>query len=174
MLRGYERLIALLRGYAGVLILAMLGVVLLGVTFRYLVGQALSWYDEFAGYLLVWLTMYGSVVALADGKHISFETLVEKLPPAGKRAVEIFAALCVLGFSLVLLVSGWVLVRAMADETAISLPGVKMAWVYSVLPISGGLLVLVGVVQLVGLFSGRDLRGAGTPKATPKSMDEGQ
>jgi C4-dicarboxylate transporter, DctQ subunit len=170
MPRIYGRLIALLRGYAGVLILAMLGVVLLGVTFRYLLGQALSWYDEFAGYLLVWLTMYGSVVALADGKHISFETLVEKLPPRGKRAVEIFVALCILSFSLVLLVSGWVLIRAMGEETAISLPGVKMAWVYSVLPISGALLVLVGAVQLAGLLSGRDLRGTGRSKA----RDEGQ
>jgi C4-dicarboxylate transporter DctQ subunit len=170
MPRTYERLIALLRGYAGVLMLAMLGVVLLGVTFRYVVDQALSWYDEFAGYLLVWLTMYGSVVALVYGKHISFETLMEKLPPRGQRAVEIFAALCVLGFSLVLLVFGWILIRAMGDETAVSLPGVKMAWVYSVLPISGALLVLVGLVQLTGLFSGRDLRGTGKPKA----MDEGQ
>jgi hypothetical protein len=45
-----------------------------------------------------------------------------------------------------------------------------MAWVYSVLPISGGLLVLVGLVRLAGLFGGRDLRGPGKPKA----MDEGQ
>jgi len=170
MPRTYERLIALLRGYAAVLMLAMLGLVLLGVTFRYVVDQALSWYDEFAGYLLVWLTMYGSVVALAHGKHISFETLMEKLPPRGQRAVEIFAALCVLSFSLVLLVFGWILVRAMGEETAISLPGVKMAWVYSVLPISGALLVLVGIVQITGLFRGQDLGGIGKPKA----MDEGQ
>jgi TRAP-type C4-dicarboxylate transport system permease small subunit len=114
--------------------------------------------------------MYGSVVALAGGKHISFETLIEKLPPRGKRAVGIFAALCVLGFSLVLLVSGWILIRAMGEETAISLPGVKMAWVYSVLPISGALLVLVSVIQLAVLFRGRERRGAGEPKA----LDEGQ
>jgi TRAP-type C4-dicarboxylate transport system permease small subunit len=95
---------------------------------------------------------------------------MEKLPPRGQRAVQIFAGLCVLSFSLVLLVSGWVLVKAMGGETAVSLPEVKMAWVYSVLPISGALLVLVGVVQLTGLLRGRDLGGPGKPKA----MDEGQ
>lgn len=168
--RAYRRLVAVLRAYAGILMLAMLGIVLLGVTFRYVVDQALSWYDEFAGYLLVWLTMYGSVVALAQGKHISFETLTEKLPPQWQRMVEIFAALCVLGFSLVMLVSGWILVRAMAEETAVSLPGVRMAWVYSVLPISGVLLVLVSAVQLIALLRGRDIPGAPRPKA----MDEGQ
>ena len=170
MRRVYERLMVFLQGYSAVLLLVLLGVVLVGVFYRYIVNQALSWYDEFAGYLLVWLTMYGSVVGLVRGKHISFETLVEKLPPRGQRAAEIFDSLCVLGFSVVLMVSSWLLIREMAEETAVSLPGVKMAWVYSVLPISGALLVLVGVVQLIILFGGGDVTGA----VRPKAMEEGQ
>lgn len=170
MRRAYETLMALLRAWSGILMFLMLGVVLLGITFRYIVDAALSWYDEYAAYVLVWLTMFGSVVALADGKHISFETLVEKLSPRMQRAAEIFGTLCVLGFSTVLLVSGWILVRAMGAETSISVPAVKMAWVYSVLPISGGLLVLVGLVQLLALVAGRHLPGAMRGKA----MEEGQ
>lgn len=168
--RAYEKCIAFLEGYSAVLTLAMLGVVLLGVFYRYVVDQSLSWYDEFAGYILVWLTMYGSVVALARRKHIGFETLVEKLPPGGQRAAEIFDALCVLGFSVVLLVSSWVLVREMAGETAVSIPAVKMAWVYSVLPISGALMVLVSVMQLLTLFMGGGVTGG----VRPKAMVEGQ
>jgi len=170
MRKTYERLIAILQAYSAVLILAMLGVVLVGVFYRYVVDQALSWYDEFAGYILVWLTMYGSVVGLARGKHISFETLVEKLPRGAQRVVEAFDALCVLGFSLVVMVSGWVLVREMADETAVSLPQMKMAWIYSVMPISGALMVLIGVVQLIMLFAGSDIPGG----VRPKGMEEGQ
>jgi C4-dicarboxylate transporter DctQ subunit len=170
MRKAYERLIAILQAYSAGLIFLMLAVVLVGVFYRYVVDQALSWYDEFAGYILVWLTMYGSVVGLARGKHISFETLVEKLPRRARRVAEAFDALCVLGFSVVLLVSGWVLVREMADDTAVSLPGVKMAWIYSVMPISGALMVLVGVVQLILLCTGREVPGGRQPKA----MEEGQ
>ena len=79
MRKVYEKLIVILQAYSAVLILVMLGVVLMGVFYRYVAYQALSWYDEFAGYTLVWVTMYGSVVGLARGKHICFETLVEKL-----------------------------------------------------------------------------------------------
>jgi TRAP-type C4-dicarboxylate transport system permease small subunit len=114
--------------------------------------------------------MYGSVVGLARGKHISFETLVEKLPWRGQRVVEVFDALCVLGFSLVLLVFGWVLVREMAEETAVSIPEVKMAWIYSVMPISGALMVLIGVMQLIMVFAGSDIPGG----VRPKAMEEGQ
>lgn len=170
MRKAYERLMVFLQGYSAVLLLLMVGVVLVGVFYRYIVNQALSWYDEFAGYILVWLTMYGSVVALARGKHISFETLVEKLPPRGQRAAQVFDTLCLLGFSVVLLVSSWVLVREMAEETAVSIPAVKMAWVYSVLPISGALLVLVGLVQLLLLVRGEDAAAGMRPKA----MEEGQ
>jgi len=170
MRKAYERLVVILQAYSAVLILVMLGVVLLGVFYRYVVDSALSWYDEFAGYTLVWLTMYGSVAGLARGKHICFETLVEKLSRGGQRVVEAFDALCVLGFSLVLLVSGWVLIREMAEETSVSLPEVKMAWIYSVMPISGALMALIGVVQLIKLFARSDAPG----ETRPKAMEEGQ
>jgi TRAP-type C4-dicarboxylate transport system permease small subunit len=170
MRKAYDGFIAVLQTYSAILTLVMLGVVLLGVFFRYLMYQALSWYDEFAGYTLVWVTMYGSVVALARGKHISFETLVEKLPRGWQRVTAVFATLCVLSFSLVVFLSGWELVREMAEETAVSVPEIRMAWIYSVMPISGGLMVLVCIVELIKTLSGS---GAGEG-ARPKSMEEGQ
>jgi len=170
MRRAYDSLITILETYSAVLILVMLGVVLVGVFYRYIINEALSWYDEFAGFILVWLTMYGSVVGLARGKHISFETLIEKLPRKGQQVMEFIGILCVMGFSLVVLVSGWGLIKEMAGETAVSVPEVKMAWIYSVMPISAALMILVGVVQLVTLFKGGDAAGG----ARPKSMEEGQ
>jgi|PlaIllAssembly_1097288.scaffolds.fasta_scaffold266236_2 C4-dicarboxylate transporter DctQ subunit len=170
MRKAYDGFISILQVYSAVLTLLMLVVVLLGVFYRYLMFQALSWYDEFAGYTLVWVTMYGSVVALAHGKHISFETLVEKLSQRWQRATAVFATLCVLSFSLVVFLSGWELVREMAEETAVSVPEIRMAWIYSVMPISGGLMVLVGVVELVKLLFGK----GPADSMRPKAMEEGQ
>lgn len=169
MRRLYDGFIAALQVFSAALCLGMLGVVLVGVFYRYVVDESLSWYDEFAGYLLVWLTMYGSVVALARRKHISFDTLVLKLPPGWQRAAEVFGILCVAGFSLVLLAAGWQLVREMSDETAVSLPALRMSWIYGVMPISGALLLLIGLVQLAGAVTGRS-PGAGSAKP----MEEGQ
>ncbi len=41
------------------LLVAMVVVVLLGVLYRYAIDRSLVWYDEFASYILVWLT-FGS------------------------------------------------------------------------------------------------------------------
>lgn len=148
MRHAYERFVAALQLFSAALCLAMVSVVVVGVFYRYVMDDALVWYDEFAGYVLVWLTMYGSAFTLARRKHIGFETLVEGLPPGARRAAEVFGHLCVLGFSLVLVVSGWQLVREMGEETAVSLPWVRMAWVYSVMPISGVLMALVSAWQI--------------------------
>jgi TRAP-type C4-dicarboxylate transport system permease small subunit len=58
----------------------------------------------------------------------------------------------------------------MAEETAVSVPEIRMAWIYSVMPISGGLMVLVCVVELVKLLSGSGVEEG----ARPKAMEEGQ
>ncbi len=170
MRRIYDRFVDVMEVFSGVLLLLMLALVLVGIFYRYIMDDSLSWYDEFAGYILIWLTMYGSVLGLAKRKHISFDTLVEKLPPGGRRVVDIFVILCVMSFSLVLLVSGWYLVREMADETAVSLPNVRMAWIYSVMPISGGLMLLIGLVQLAQALS----PGASANVERARPMEEAQ
>lgn len=154
MKTAYEWFVKVLQVFSTLLAVAMLAIVLVGVFYRYVVDESLSWYDEFAGYTLIWLTMFGSVVALAKRKHIGFDTLVEKLPPRARRVADVFGILCVMAFSLVLLVSGWKLVREMADETAVSIPAIKMAWVYSVMPVTGGLMLVIGLVQLAQAIAG--------------------
>jgi TRAP-type C4-dicarboxylate transport system permease small subunit len=62
--------------------------------------------------------------------------------------------LCSLAFQAVLLVFGIVLLRAMGHETAVSIDWIPMVWVYSVLPISGGLMVLISLTRLVLVLRG--------------------
>jgi TRAP-type C4-dicarboxylate transport system permease small subunit len=155
MQRLLGRLVALIEWWAVCLLVAMAVIVCLGVFFRYVVDSALVWYDEFASYLLVWLTFYGAVVAAWHGRHIGFEAVVDRLPPRARRVSDFVAEVFVLGFQVVLLYYGWVLTQKMGDETAISLPWVKMAWVFSVMPVSGGLMLLVSLTRLAGLLQVR-------------------
>ena len=167
MRRIYEVFLKVLEFFTALLAVAMFAVVVLGVVFRYIFDSSLSWYDEFAEFILVWLTMYGSVLALARGKHIGFEAVADLFPPRIRRATEYFSAFCVLAFSLVLLVSGWFLVKAMAQETCCSVPSIAMDVIYSVMPITGGLMAIVCLVQIADLLSGG-------PKTASKGMEEGQ
>lgn len=131
--------------------------------FRYVLDRSLVWYDEFAAYLLVWLSFYGAVVAARRGRHINFETLAERVRPSTRRVMAVLSELLSLVFEGVLLVYGIVLVRAVGRETAVSLEWVRMAWIYSVLPISGGLMLLISLARLGRLLTGADGQALAEP-----------
>ncbi len=149
LLAAYRRLILVLEWWMSLLLILMVALVCLGIFYRYVLNAALPWYDEFASYLLVWLTFYGAVVASAHRRQIGFDTLVARLAPGSRRSLEIAAELCTIAFQVVLLGSGWVLTAAVHGDTAVSLPWVRMSWVVSVLPVSGGLMLLTSLIQLI-------------------------
>ena len=156
--RIFRWLMVLVDTWVMALLIAMTLLVTVGVFYRYVLGASLIWYDEFASYLLVWLTFYGGVVAAYHRRHIAFETLVERLRPAVRRGVAVAAEVCALLFQGILLYYGWVLVEAIGADTAVSLEWVRMGWIYSVLPISGGLVLLISLVDLAALLRGEPLR----------------
>ena len=162
--RLYRWLMALAEAWAMVLLIAMVVVVTLGVFYRYVLNASLIWYDEFASYLLVWLTFYGAVVAAYHRKHIAFETIVQRFRPEVRRWVAVGAEAFVLLFQGILCYYGWVLMVAVRVETAVSLEWVRMSWVYSVLPISGGLMLLVSVVDLAKILQGAIPGKEGSPR----------
>jgi TRAP-type C4-dicarboxylate transport system permease small subunit len=150
MARLLGRLVTLIEWWAVLLLAALVVLVCLGVFFRYVLNSSLTWYDEFASYTLVWLTFYGTVVADYRRRHIGFELVVDKLAPTARRVVDVVAELAVLAFQFVLFYYGWVLTERMGDETAISLPWVKVSWISSVLPVTGALLLIISTTRLAG------------------------
>src|SRR5262249_31419319 len=153
MRKIFGRLIDLIEWWAVLLLVLMVVLVILGVFFRYVLGSSLAWYDEFVSYLLVWLTFSGTVVASYRHRHIGFEVIVDRLQPRARRIVDFIGEFFVLFFQGVLLYYGWLLTRKMGDETAVSLVWVKMSWIYSVLPIAGGLMLLISLKRLIDIVS---------------------
>src|SRR5262245_28520853 len=154
------RLIDLIEWWATLLLVLMVVLAILGAFFRSALAAWLAWYDEFASYLLVWLPFSGTVVASYRHRHIGFEVVVDRLQPRTRRIVDFVGESFVLLFQVVLLYYGWLLTRKMGDETAVSLVWVKMSWIYSVLPIAGGLMFLISLKRLIDIvFIGEAKRG---------------
>lgn len=147
-----ELLVSILRGYCVILMVGMAVIVLLGVWYRYVIQRALPWYDEFAEFLLVWLTFYGSVLASHAYAHIGFETLAEYLPPALRRIQAVVAEVVVLVVQGALFYYGWALMRAASFDTAVSIPSVRLSWIYSAIPISAALMLVITLWRLVNLL----------------------
>ena len=140
-IRGTEALLILLMGAMTLLIFSE-------VVLRYIFLSPITWYDEFAGYMLVWVTFLGSVVALHRRRHIGFETVVEALPPIWQRAATLLVYLLIIVFQVVLIVYGWRLTFELTGEMAITLP-IPIGFVHVVLPVSGLMMLIVCLVQIV-------------------------
>jgi TRAP-type C4-dicarboxylate transport system permease small subunit len=149
-----KRLTDIVEWWSAFLLALMVTVVFFGVFFRYALNSALVWYDEFASYLLVWLTFYGSVVASFRRRHVRLDLVLERLSPGAKRAMEFVSEVFVFGFQIVLFYYGALLTQKLGDESSVSLDWVRMTWVYSVLPITGGMMLLVSGAELARIVMG--------------------
>ncbi|MGH9391998.1 MAG: TRAP transporter small permease [Vicinamibacteria bacterium] len=125
-----------------VLLSAIAVICFLEVILRYLFAASLSWYDELVGYLLVWLTFLGAVLAQSHGQHIGIEDLVERAPEQARQALSLASHLVLVAVHLVLLVYGAQLAVRFLGERATTLP-VPMGVVYGVIPISAALMLVV-------------------------------
>lgn len=150
--RTVGTIVSILEVFCAVMMVAMAVIVLLGVFYRYVIQRALPWYDEFAEYLLVWLTFYGSILAAHRGAHIGFETLVEMMPPAVQRVAMMIGEAAMLLIQLALFVHGWRLAEAASFDAAVSIRWIRLSWVYSAIPVAGAFMFLVGLRRIAALW----------------------
>jgi tripartite ATP-independent transporter DctM subunit len=85
---------------AAILVTLEMVVLLAGVVSRYVFNAPLTWSDELASFLFLWLAMLGAVIALRRGEHMRLTTLVMRLPPGARAVVNLFARLVVIAFVL--------------------------------------------------------------------------
>lgn len=121
------------------------------IFFRYVLNASISWYDEFAGYLLVWVTFCGAVLALDRGTHIGFETLVERFPILAQKLAMTIVYLLLIALQVVLVYYGWELTTRLSGETAITLP-VPIGVIYVVIPATGAMMLLICIIRIVQIW----------------------
>jgi len=92
---------------AALLVLAEIIVLSLGVVSRYVMQSPLTWSDELASILFLWLAMLGAVVAMQRGEHMRLTVFVAKLPESKRRWVESLVACLTVLFCAVLLWPAW-------------------------------------------------------------------
>ncbi len=130
----------------GVTVLCMgliLILVVAQVVLRYVFNSPLTWSEELAVYIMVWMTFIGSVICMRDNEHIEVTILVDYLPRGLRRAAILFSRLASVIFLLVVMYYGTELVLENRSVTSAA-NKLNMGLVYSILPIcSLGMLYYV-------------------------------
>ena len=137
------------------LMIVLLVDMMLGVFFRYVVGQALSWSEEVGTLSLLWLIFIGTAMGITRGSHFSMHVLLDHLRPPQQRILRTVIALLIILFGLVLAPYALDLTLRNATSDMPSLP-VSLAVQYSSAFVGGVLIVCYGIALTVDILRGRE------------------
>lgn len=123
------------------LFVAILVVMVLQVTFRYVLNSPLTWTEELARYLFIWACFLGAPVATRRGSHVTIAFVAGRLPRGPARAVAVGVQVLSLVFFIQLAIQGAILAVRSHTVEAITLP-IPWSLIYLAVPLSAVMMVL--------------------------------
>lgn len=144
--RFAEQLEAVLLNACGFFFAVMTLVALLGVLFRYVIGDALSWTEELTRFCMIFVGLFGAAVALFRDEHVGFSVVLDAMPPRVARMAIAASHALIMLFAGVMTVYGYKL-AVMSGTWAQILP-IPMIVPLMIVPASGLSIVLFLAVKL--------------------------
>jgi TRAP-type C4-dicarboxylate transport system permease small subunit len=139
-----------------ILMIIMLVDMMLGVFFRYVVGQALPWSEEVGTLCLIWLTFIGGAIGITRSSHFAMHLFLDSLRPSQRRMLRTAIALLIMVFGLVLAPYG--LELTIRNSTSIT-PGLglNLGVQYASAFVGGVLIVCYAAALAIQAIRGRDV-----------------
>ena len=135
---------------ACVLLFAMMVVVgTYQIVTRFIFNKPSTVSEELLTYTFAWMAMLASAYVFGKRDHMKMSFLVDKLPEGKRRVLDIVIEVLIVFFAAAVLIYGGV---TMTQKTA-SL-GVSMGVIYAVMPISGVLIAVYGLLNIADMCTG--------------------
>ena len=130
------------------------------VIFRYVLNNSLTWSEELARYIFIWLIWLGTSISMKSKEHIRMDMLSNALHGKAKVGLDLFSNILMLAFCVFLVIYGWTLVSSMMTRGNLSVALRLPMWiVYLSLPFSQlivGLRVIGHMVGDIRKLTGRE------------------
>ncbi len=161
--------------YATIFLVGAISIVVCaGVYWRYVLNNSLSWTEETAKFLMVWMVFTGIPIALKAGGHAAIDALPNALPERGRQLLYAFIYLVIMALSGVLIHQGlgfaW---NARVQDTATT--QISMMYVFGAMPFGGAIMFFVSLElffqSIIGIFKPSEgvlLQEIETAKSSPE------
>ncbi|ACR13292.1 TRAP transporter, DctQ-like membrane protein [Teredinibacter turnerae T7901] len=141
----------LLGYFVGLLMFAIVADVSWQVVTRFVMSEPSSYTEEVARFLLIWIGLLGAAYAYRKHAHLGLDIVTRSLnAPTAAAVQKITDGVCLL-FALAVMVVGGanlMLITLELDQISAALQ-IPIGFVYSVLPISGCLIMLFALERLL-------------------------
>ncbi len=140
-----SRLVVVTAGIALVGLTAMMGWLVFG---RYVLNDTPTWIERAATLAILAIALPVAAVGIRERFHLSVLGFREMLPPRAQRVIAIGCDTLVGLFGLGMAVWGWEL-QGMVAAFRIPLLGISQGWTYAPMVVSGALMTLFAVEQVL-------------------------
>ena len=117
---------------------------------RYFGENPSSFTDELSRYLMIWLGILGAAYVTGKNEHVSIDFFIKKISVQNRKILTLFITLSIICFAIITLVIGGgrlVYITLILEQYSPSLK-IPLALVYSVLPISGILIIFYKITEI--------------------------
>lgn len=123
---------------------------------RYFFNAPSTVSEELLTYSFTWMALLASAYVFGKRDHMRMGFLADKVTGTGRKVLEISIECLVLLMALsVMVYGGFTIMQLTMTQKTASL-GIPMGYIYTVLPVSGLLIVFYSIVNIVDLAAGYD------------------
>lgn len=126
------------------------------VVMRYVFSNSLSWSEELARYIFLWLSWVGASYAVRERSHFRVEMFANMIKGTNRKWFELFVLLVWFVFSLFMAFVGTQLVLFLVEtgqtSAAMDMP---MSWVYASVPVGCALMTIRLVAEIKKILKGQ-------------------
>jgi TRAP-type C4-dicarboxylate transport system permease small subunit len=139
----------------GNILILIMGVMVVNVLWqvfsRYFLGSPSSFTDELARYLMIWIGILGAAYVSGKNMHIAIDVIPSRLNPKARKKLKLLVRGCIILFCFTAMVVGGsrlVYITYVLDQFSAALK-VPLALVYSVIPLSGLLIIYYKISDIL-------------------------
>jgi len=130
------------------IMVALFGIMLTGIVFRYILNDSLQWSDEILVWGLVWIIMLGSVGVMAQWRHVYVPVCVLALPTRWRIPTVILSKIVTMIFIALIAWFGFEVFQSRFHRLSVSLD-ISSRWEKLAMPVGAALMLWVGILQII-------------------------
>lgn len=123
------------------------------VASRYIFKDPSSFTDELSRYMMIWVGMLGAAYVAGKNEHLAIDILLTSLKTKAQDKLMVLISFCIMIFAIVVMVIGGsnlVYITFILGQKSATLQ-IPLAYVYSIIPFSGVLVIYYQVVSIIQL-----------------------
>jgi TRAP-type C4-dicarboxylate transport system permease small subunit len=117
---------------------------------RFIIRDPSSYTEELARFLLIWIGILGAAYALRTRAHLGIDLIAQRVGEKDRKRIQVTVYSTVIFFAFFVMVVGGIrLVNITFSLNQISAAmGIRMGYVYTVLPLSGILMIIYSLLLM--------------------------